>query len=324
MKLAKNNTMKAVAIDRFGGPETLTVEMLPVPEVGPDEVLIRVDSADVAVWDPFEREGGFAKMYGITPRFPHVLGTDGAGTVAAVGKNVGRFMEGDRVYGVALMNPKGGFYAEYAAVKADNVSHVPDKLPTEQAGVMACDALTALTGLDDVLGLKAGEALMIFGAGGGLGHLAVQLAKRIGARVLAAASGPDGVALAQRLGADVVVNGRTDDVAAAAQAFAPAGLDAALMTAGGEVADRALTAMCEGGRVAYPNGVEPAPKVRPGVRLNNYNVVVDPKAINKLNRLIEVGPFEAHVARTFPLDQAAAAHKALKEHYLGKLALRLV
>jgi NADPH:quinone reductase-like Zn-dependent oxidoreductase len=323
MKQVKNNTMKAVVIDRFGGPETLTLETLPVPKVGPDEVLIHIESADVAVWDPFEREGGFAKLYGIKPRFPHVLGTDGAGTVAAVGKSVSRFKNGDRVYGVALMNAKGGFYAEYAAVKADNVAHVPDKLTTEQAGVMPCDALTALTGLDDVLGLKPGEALMIFGAGGGIGHLAVQLAKRMGARVLAVASGADGAALAQRLGADVVVNGRTDDVAAAAQPFAPGGLDAALMTAGGEAADRALTAMRDGGRVAHPNGVEPVPKVRPGVRLSNYNVNIDPKAIDKLNRLIEAGPFEAHVARTFRLDQAAAAHQALEEHYLGKLALRL-
>jgi NADPH:quinone reductase-like Zn-dependent oxidoreductase len=323
MNHAKDNTMKAVAIDRFGGPETLTLETLPVPEVGPDEVLIRVESADVAVWDPFEREGGFAKMFSIEPRFPYVLGTDGAGTVAAVGKSVDRFKKGDRVYGVALMNPKGGFYAEYAAVKADSVSPVPAKLTTEQAGVMPCDALTALTGLDDVLGLKPGEALMVFGAGGGIGHLAVQLAKRMAARVLAVASGDDGVALVKRLGADVVVNGRTDDVATAAQSFAPAGLDAALMTAGGEAADRALVAMREGGRVAYPHGVDPEPKVRRGVRLSGYDGVIDRAAIDKLNRLIEAGPFEAHVARTFRLDQAAAAHKTLKEHYLGKLALRL-
>src|SRR6516162_8567150 len=285
MNQAKNNTMKAVAIDRFGGPETLTLETLPVPEVGPDEVLIRVESADVAVWDPFEREGGFAKVYGIEPRFPHVLGTGGAGTLEAVGKSVGRFKKGDRVYGVAFMNPKGGFYAEYAALNAANVAHVPEKLPTEQAGVMPCDALTALTGLDDVLGLKPGEALMIFGAGGGIGHLAVQLAKRMGARVLTVASGDDGVALSKRLGADAVVNGRTDDVAAAAQTFAAAGLDAALMTAGGEAADRALVAMREGGRVAYPNGVDPEPNVRPGVRLSGYDGVIDRAAIDKLNRL---------------------------------------
>jgi NADPH2:quinone reductase len=324
MKQAKNNTMKAVAIDRFGGPETLTMRTLPVPEVGPDEVLVRLNSADVAVWDPIEREGGFNKLLGIEPRFPHVLGTDGAGTVAGVGANVSRFKKGDQVYAVALMNPKGGFYAEYAAVQADNVAHVPARLTTEQAGVMACDALTGLRGLDDILGLKPGEALMIFGAGGGIGHLAVQLAKRMGVRVLAVASGDDGVALAQRLGADVVVNGRKDDAAAAVRAFAPAGLDAALMTAGGEAADRALVAMREGGRVAYPHGVNPEPRVRPGVRLSSYDVVIERAAIEKLNRLIEAGPFEVHVARVFRLDQAAEAHRALNEHFLGKLALQLV
>jgi len=322
MRPTTQNTMQAAALDRFGGLETITLQTLPVPAVGPDEVLIRVESAGVAAWDAFEREGGFAKLFGIEPKFPYVLGTDGAGTVAAVGAQVSRFKEGDRVYAAALTNPKGGFYAEYAAVKADNVSLVPDKLTTEQAGVMPSDALTALRGLDDMLGLKPGETLMIFGAGGGIGHLAVQLAKRMGARVLAVASGEDGVALARRLGADVVVNGRKDDVAAAARAFAPAGLDAALVTAGGEAADRALAAVREGGRVAYPNGVMPEPKVRPGVRLSSYDLIVDQGAIAKLNRLIEAGPFEVHVARTFPLNQAAEAHRALEEHYLGKLALR--
>jgi hypothetical protein len=86
MKQARTDTMKAVAIDRFGGPETLTLETLTVPEVGPEEVPIRVDSADVGVWDPFERERGFAKVYGTKPRFPYVLGTGGAGTVAAAGR----------------------------------------------------------------------------------------------------------------------------------------------------------------------------------------------------------------------------------------------
>ena len=129
---------------------------------------------------------------------------------------------------------------------------------------MPVDAITALRGLDDTLGLKPGESLMIFGASGGIGHLAVQLAKRMGARVLAVASGDDGVALARRLGADAVVDGHKDDVAAAAREFAPDGLDAALLTAGGEAAEKALTALREGGRVAYPNGVEPEPQARSG------------------------------------------------------------
>jgi NADPH:quinone reductase-like Zn-dependent oxidoreductase len=153
--------------------------------------------------------------------------------------------------------------------------------------------------------------------------MAVQFAKRMGARVLAVASGDDGVALATRLGADAVVDGRKDDVVAAAREFAPNGLDAALVTAGGETADQALTAVREGGRVACPHGVMPEPKVRSGVRLIRYNGDRNQVAIAKLNRLIESGPFEIHVARTFPLDQAVEAHRALGIHYLGKLALRL-
>jgi NADPH:quinone reductase len=94
MTKTKQNTMQAAAIDRFGGIETITLRTLRVPEVGPDEVLIRVESAGVAVWDVFEREGGFAQMFGIEPKFPYVLGSDGAGTIAAVGGKVSSFKAG--------------------------------------------------------------------------------------------------------------------------------------------------------------------------------------------------------------------------------------
>lgn len=321
------DTMRAAAIDSFGGLETLTLQTLPVPEVGPDEILIRVASAGVGVWDPFEREGGFAEWLEREPTFPYVLGSDGAGTVAAVGDGVDRFEEGDRVYAVALASPKGGFYAEYAAVPAGSVSHLPGDLTVEQAGVMAVDAITALQGLDETLGLEGGETLMVFGASGGIGHLAVQLARRMGARVFAVASGQDGVKLARRLGAEAVVEGHEGDVAAAAREFAPGGLDAALVTSGGEAADRALTAMRDGGRVAYPAGVEPEPKGASGIDIRSYDGVPGPEAIEKVNRLIEADaedspPFEVHVDRTFPLEQAVDAHRALDTHYLGKLALR--
>jgi len=312
--------MRAAALDHFGGVENIHLAQLPVPEPGPDEVLLRVESAGVGAWDPYEREGEFAKMFGTRPTFPYVLGSDGAGTVAAVGAQVHRFKEGDHAYALALTNPKGGFYAEYAAVKADQVSPIPKKLTVEQAGVMPSDALTALRGLDEILKLQKGESLMVFGAGGGIGHLAVQLAKRIGARVFAVASGDDGVALAKRLGADAVANGRKDDIEAAARAFG--GLDAALVTAGGEATDRALRAMKKNGRVAWPNGVEPVPNAPSGVKVQNYDIEPSPQQLEKLNRLIESGPFEVHVAHVFPLDKAADAHRELDKHYLGKLALR--
>ncbi|HKQ90283.1 MAG TPA: NADP-dependent oxidoreductase [Blastocatellia bacterium] len=323
MKRTTQSDMQAVALDQFGGPEALKLQTLPVPEVGPDEVLVRVESAGIGVWDPFEREGGYAEMLGIEPQFPYVLGSEGAGVVAAVGESVSRFKKGDRVYAAGFLNPKGGFYAEYAAVKAELVSHVPDGLTIEQAGVMSGVAITALRGLDDTLRLKPGESVMIFGASGGVGHMAVQLAKRMGARVFAVASGDDGVALAKSLGADAAENGQIDDVLAAARVFAPEGLAAALLTAGGETAEKALSAVRDGGRIAYPSGVQPEPQARSGVQVYSYYGDPDAEIIGRLNRLIGIGPFKAHIARTFPLDQAADAHRALNDHYLGKLALRV-
>jgi NADPH:quinone reductase-like Zn-dependent oxidoreductase len=317
------HTMQAAAIDAFGGgPESITPHTLPVPEVGPDEILIRVESAGVGVWDPFEAEGGFAEMTGTKPRFPYVLGSDGAGTVVAVGRNVDGFAKGDRVYGMVLANRKGGFYAQYACIKAKDASHIPDGLSVEQAGAFPFDAISALRGLDDTLGLNQGESVMIFGASGGIGHLAIQLAKRMGARVFAVASGDDGVELARRLGADAAVDGHTGDVLATARRFAPDGIDAALVTAGGDAADRALGALRSGARVAHPNGVEPVPKAGAGIRVESYDGDPSPEAIDRLNELVERGPFEVHVAETFPLDRAAEAHRRLGEHYVGKLALR--
>lgn len=333
MNPAIPNTMRAATIDHFGGAEEIHIQELPVPSIGADEILIRVRSAGIGAWDPMEREGKFAQMYGgAPPQFPYVLGSDGAGTVAAVGSGVSGFKPGDGVYAYGFLNPKGGFYAEYTAVKADSAAPLPEKIPLDRAGAMPVDAITALRGLDDTLGLERGESVLVFGASGGVGHLAVQLAKRMGARVLAVASGADGVALAKRLGADVVVDGKADGggdgsaspsaVLAAARAFAPNGIDAALITAGSRALDELLMAMRDGGRVAYPNGVEPAPKARRGVTVRAYDGVADAAALARLNRLIEAGPFEVHIDRTFTLDQAADAQRALDQHHLGKLALR--
>src|ERR1043166_5003835 len=117
-KRASGTTMRAAALDRFGGIETIQMKNLPVPELAPDEVLLRVESAGVGVWDPYEREGEFAKMFGTKPRFPYVLGSDGAGTVAAVGQQVRGLKEGDRAYAHSLAGPQGGVYAGFAGVQA--------------------------------------------------------------------------------------------------------------------------------------------------------------------------------------------------------------
>jgi NADPH:quinone reductase-like Zn-dependent oxidoreductase len=143
------------------------------------------------------------------------------------------------------------------------------------------------------------------------------------ARVLAVASGKDGVEFVKRLGADKVIDGHREDSLRAAREFAPNGLDAALLTAGGKPAEQVITALREGGRAAYPNGVQDAPQARDGVKVMNYDGEPDPQTFAKLNELIDRGPFEVHIARTFKLEEAAEAQRALESHYLGKLALAL-
>ena len=323
MENKSHHTMRAVAIDEFGGIEKMKPRELPVPDVANDEILVHVDTAGVGVWDPFEREGGFAKEFGMQAKFPHVLGSDGAGTVEEVGNQVHNLKRGDRVYGINLMSPKGGFYAEYAAVKANNAAVIPRALSTRDAGALAVDGVTALDGLDKTLHLKPGESILILGASGGVGHLAVQLAKRMKARVLAVASGRDGVDFVKRLGADQVIDGHREDIRNAAREFAPDGLDAVLLTAGGKPAEQAIAALRKGGRAAYPNGVEDVPQAHDGVKIMSYNGEPDPRTFAKLNELIDGGPFEVHIARTFKLEDAAEAQRALDSHYLGKLALAL-
>lgn len=318
------NVMRAVVIDRFGGPEVLEVKDVPVPVPGPNQVLIRVESAGIGVWDTGERDGRIARMSGIQPKFPWILGSEGAGRITAVGDEVSGFREGDLVYGVTWnTNPKAGFYAEYAALNSDQTWPIPSTMPIEQAGALLIDGGTALRGLDDTLGLKQDETLMIFGASGGLGHLAVQLGKCLGARVFAISSGNDGVALARRLGAEVAVDGRAEDIATSAREFAPNGFDAALITVAGEAPEKALTLMREGGRVAYPwVNQRPAPKAPHTVRLFGYNENPDRALVFKLNKLIEeAGAFEVHLGRTFTLDQAVDAYQAVGSHHLGRLAL---
>jgi NADPH:quinone reductase-like Zn-dependent oxidoreductase len=309
--------MKAAVIDRHGGPEVLEQRELPVPKPRAGQVLIRVESAGVGVWDADIRSGDFE--FGKSG-FPKVLGNDGAGTVVAVGKGVEQPQVGDRVY---AYGQQGGFYAEYAVAKRSEVAPVPAGLPIEEAGALGADGVTALVGLEDKLKLRPGEDLVIFGASGGIGHLAVQLAKRMGARVLAVASGEDGVQLVRRLGADAAVDGHSGDVKAALQTFAPQGLDAALVLANDNSLNLVLLALKKGGRLAFPNGVEPAPEGPPGVKVTPYDGTPKPKVFERLNRWIGEGPFEVQLGQTFALQQAADAHRQLGHHHLGKLALRI-
>ena len=327
--LPKNNEMHAVTIDRFGGPEVLSVRNVSVPEPEPEQILIQVESAGIAIWDAAEREGFLARRSGVQPKFPWILGSEGAGKIVGVGDKVSEFRNGDRVYGgVWATNPKAGFYADYTSLKAENAWPIPSTVTTKQAGALLIDGATALTGLD-ALSLKHDEKLMIFGASGGMGHLAIQLAKRLGARVFAVASGKDGVELALKLGAEAAVDGHNGDIVVSAREFAPTGFDAALITVSAqtpgaiEASEKALITIREGGRVAYPwiNNIRPAPKAPSNVRLNGYMGNTNRDFVNKLNKLVEAGAFEVHLDKTFKLDQVVDAFEAVNSHHIGRLAL---
>jgi NADPH:quinone reductase-like Zn-dependent oxidoreductase len=312
-------TMRAAAIDRFGPPGVLKIRTLPVPEIEGNEVLIAVHTAGVGSWDPAIRGGWWPAG---RPKFPIVLGTDGSGTIVAAGNRVRRLGVGDRVYAYSWMNPKGGFYAEYVAVAAEMAAVVPKPLDLRKAGAVPVTGLTALQGIDDTLRLKRGERIIIHGASGGVGTMAVQFAKLRGAKVFATASGVDGVRLVKRLGADVAVDGRSEEVPAAARRFAPEGFDAMLALAGGETLTQLMKTLRRGGRVAYPNGVEPAPRKRTGIKVASYDAAAGVREFERLNRAVEAARIKVPIADAFPLAKAAQAHKRIEAgHILGKVIL---
>jgi NADPH:quinone reductase-like Zn-dependent oxidoreductase len=315
--------MKAVVLDQFGGPEALHVRSLAVPDVRAGEVLIRVHSAGVGSWDAQERRGEYDGVFGLPSTFPYVLGWDASGTVAQLGSGVDQFSAGQQVYAATMPLPRGGCYAEYVAVPQEHVALVPEGLSLPQAAALPWDGLTALSGLQ-ALDLEIGQTLLVFGASGGIGHLAVQLARMRGVRTLAVASGEDGRELCERLGADAVVDGRRDDVVQAARLFAPQGLDAALLTAGGTVADRAMRGLRPGARVAVPHGLSPEPVPLGGHELVHYDGVRDREATNRLSASVASGAVHVEIAATFPLDRARAAHERLATHYVGKIVLTVI
>ena len=321
-------TMLAAALDHEGGPQVLSIHRLEVPTPGAGQVLIAVRTAGVAVWDVTERQ-----HVGKDAHWPLVLGTDGAGVVAAIGSGVQGFRVGDRVDGVVEGLPNG-FYAQYVVTPAQYIAHIPNGMGFAQAGILAVSGLSALQGIDDVLQLNAGETQIVHGASGAVGTLAVQFAKLRGVKVLATVTDAAGAALVGRLGADAVVNGKTGDILSAAKRFAPHGVDAVLGLAGGPALERCIDALRTDrrGRVAYLYGVHlelvvvavELPQARLGVRMTLYSYIPGRREFKRLNRAVEAAHLQVPVAAQYSLADAAAAHRRLESgHVLGKIELRV-
>lgn len=319
----KMKTMRAAAIDQFGPPSVLKIHELPVPKVGQDEVLIALYASGVGGWDADIRSGWWPEGMG-KPKFPLVLGSDGAGVIAETGAKVKDFHPGDRVWAYEFINPKGGFYAEFVAVNQEHVALVPKRLDLLHAGAAAVTGLTALQGIEAHLRVRAVDTVLIFGASGAVGSLAVQFAKSYDAKVIGTARGTQAKKLVKALGADKVIDPEAPDAVEQVRAFAPHGIHAVLALAGGDSLQRLLQLVAPGGRIAHPNGVEPEPVSPPRVAHISYDAEANPREFERLNHAVEAAHLRVPIAATRKFEEAAQAHERLeKGHVLGRIVLQI-
>jgi NADPH:quinone reductase-like Zn-dependent oxidoreductase len=304
--------VQAVAIEDFGGTDRLKLMDLPLPEVGPDNVLVRVRAAGVGPWDVKTREGLFGQ-----PSFPHVLGMEASGIMEGVGENVADLREGDEVYVFS-----GRCYAEYVAAPAQKVARKPASLSFEEAAGAPVAGSTAYQGIVEEIGLKEGETVLIAGAAGGVGTMAVQIAASLGARVLGTASPPNHDYLLS-LGAAEAIDYNGDWVAAVRN-IAPDGVDAVFDCVGGGTFRRSFEAVRDGGRVvtivAFGEEVEPGRRIT----YHAFSARAERGKLEKLSEMFDSGKLRVEIEDVMPLEEVAKAHERVEAgHTRGKIVLEV-
>ncbi|WP_404367680.1 NADP-dependent oxidoreductase [Marinobacter sp.] len=312
--------MQRVVYDRFGDPDVLRLETAERPEPESGEVLIRVAGAGVNPIDWKTRKGlGFAARQ-IEAHLPWTPGYDVAGEVVAVAEDVTTLTPGDRVMGMVGFPRHGGGYAEYALGRADELTLVPEELDLVTAGGLPLAALTAWQALFEVAQVGEGDKVLIHAGAGGVGHFAVQFALVCGAHVIATASAANRDFLAA-LGVHEVIDYHTTDVVDECY-----GLDAVIDLVGGETGRRSLHTLAEGGvmvtlpTVTADDIITAGEKL--GLRAHGMTVRPDAFHLEEIAELIEDGDVQVHVDRTFPLAEAAEAHRLMEQgHVRGKVVL---
>ena len=306
--------MHAMVIDEWGGPETLHEAEVEAPPVSPDFVLIRNHAAGVNPVDTKIREGKLAATF--PSGFPLILGWDAAGTVEKVGPAVTMFRPGDEVFAYCRRHHlQYGTYSEYTSVPDAFVARKPEPLSWEEAAALPLAGLTAHQCLE-TLGVRGGEKVFITGGGGGVGHLAVQMAVARGARVFATAS-PANHDWLRELGAEPL-DYHDEDLPARVRE--EGGADAAIDLFGGEGRKQAFACLRSGGRLVSIASPPPEPS---DVAETHY-VFVRPSGfdLHELAELVEDGRLKPHVEEAFPLERAADAHERIEGgHTRGKLVL---
>lgn len=311
------DSMRAIVQHRFGGPEVLQVEDRPVPEPVATEVRVRVEAAGVNPVDWKTRAGkGAAAGFGL----PLTVGWDVTGVVDAVGPGVTRFAVGDPVFGMPWFPRPASAYAEYVTAPSRHFARRPRTLPVEQAAGLSLAGLTAWQCLVDVACVEPGQRVLIHAAAGGVGHLAVQIAKSRGAYVIGTASAAKHDLLAE-LGVDEAVDYRSQKFEDVVEP-----VDVVYDLIGGDVAERSLGVLRPDGlQISLPSAAAAAAVEAATARgLHATGMVVEPDGdgLEELAALVENGALRVLVDTTFPLAQAADAHRYGEEgHTTGKIVL---
>jgi len=305
--------MLAIRVHEFGGPDVLQLEDVARPEPGPDEILVRVLAAGVGPWDVSRRAGRLGGS------LPYIPGGEFAGVVEGGTGAFADFDDGNPVYGYAGYPSLTGCYAQYVTCPVEQLAPVPSGLSLADAGALPINALTAEQGLTDVLNVGSGDQVLITAAAGGLGHLAVQIARALGAEVVATAS-PKDHEFVHHLGAAVVVDHTQPDWPDQVRKAIDGGAAKVLAVAIPSLAGAARAAR-DGAVIATPVSGDGDYPDRDRVTWRHYNG--EPRG----SRLVRMGPWfddgrlSPEVAY-YPWQNAAEAHRVVGEgHTRGKLSL---
>ncbi len=309
--------MKAIRIHEFGGPDVLKYEEAPRPVPAADEVLIKVYASGVNPVDYKMRKGLAQSVFPID--LPFIPGWDVSGEIEEVGSDILTFKKGDEVYGRPDVT-RNGTYAEYVAVKADEVNFKPQSLDHDKAAAVPLAGLTAWQGLFDYGKLKEGQKVLIHAAAGGVGSFAVQLAKWKGARVIGTTSEKN-IDFIFDLGADGAIDYNHQNFENKIT-----GVDLVFDLVGGDTQKRSLKVIKKGGRLittVQPQYKEEA-KAK-GIHLEVFMTKSLPEELQQLANLIDSGKIKPVVTQKFALKDAAAAQIEMEEgHTRGKIVLTVI
>ncbi|CKI21780.1 NADPH:quinone oxidoreductase family protein [Mycolicibacterium smegmatis] len=318
--------MRAAVCPRYGPPEVVRVEELPAPELGPDQVRVRVGAAAVNFPDVLL----VADRYQVTVPVPFVPGSEFSGVVTEIADGVTDFVVGDRVVGTAMH----GAFAEEVCVDASCLQRAVERLGDRGAAASGVAHRTAFHALRSVARVSTGDDVVVLGAGGGVGLAAVQLAAALGARVTAVASSTEKLDAAARYGAHHLVDHTAGSLRAALRDAVPGGADAVLDPVGGDLSEPALRALRRGGRfvtIGFASGAIPRIPLNlvlvKGVQILGFafqDVPPEEFARNEseLGELLASGAVTPHIGAVYPLAEVAAALRHVAEgRAVGKVVL---